>query len=256
MNSVLKFEGAIAEYLGVQPEDIICCNNGTAALIATIMSFDIQNQIVVTSPFSFPATTNSILLTNNIPYFCDVKQDGLIDFEQAYNPTLHPLFQTRHWTPPTILYPTLFNIIRVPKRNHFEHVIVDGAQSFSPSELWNEVDAVTFSFYKTKQLSTYEGGAILCKNRLTNERIRAIINQGQSEPWNFQYLGYNFRMPEIIAEIGYQNLITKRLCQSKTMEDGYYPFLITELPYMKEQPHFKGSPSFPVAESLVQKVKK
>lgn len=245
MNPVQKFEKAIAEYLEVSPESVICCNSGTSALIATLLGFGIENRLVFTTPFSFPATTNSILLTGNTPHFIDVDNDGILDFSRI------PI--TKDNPPPSLLYATLFGNIKVPKRtSNYEAVIIDAAQSFFPSIHWKEVDAVTFSFYKTKQISTFEGGAILCNDNLTNKRIRAIINQGQTKPWKFEYLGYNFRMPEILAEIGYSALTTNHFASTKSMSDGYYPFLIPELPYMRSK--FFYSDDLSNAKLLVKRI--
>ena len=73
------FEKELKDYFGV--EDVIVVNSGTSALIATLLSLDLDsNSEIITSPFTFIATGNSILFGNSNPVFVDIKEDSkLID---------------------------------------------------------------------------------------------------------------------------------------------------------------------------------
>jgi len=124
-------------------------------------------------------------------------------------------------------------------------VIEDTAQALGVtyySEYYNQPigtigDAGCFSFYKTKNLSTFEGGMIAIKwgSKLNAMAIRAIASPTQNKP-SFAELGFNFRMPEPCALIGYERLkLHKKGIQAEIPVNGeiqgFYPYLTYQLPF-------------------------
>jgi len=230
MSVITEFEAAIAEYLKVQPEQIIVVNSGSSALFVVAKHLVIYpGSKVVTSPFTFPATVNAIILAGGAPVFVDTLPDShVIDIYSAMN-------WSRYYGDCPIIYPTLFQTEMVGVERFMGPLCEDAAQSFFPSDIRKATaDYATFSFYKTKRLSTYEGGAIFCRNLAKAEEIRSFINHGRVDN-EHKMLGFNFRMAEPLAQIGLDSLRQRRFnLTEKQMSDGYYPYLVCDLPYMKQ----------------------
>ena len=225
---IRDFEGAIADYLQVPYTNILVCNSGSSALFVTLLATIKPGELVITSPFTFPATVNAILLAGGIPVFVDIGENYQLDLELVKK-------YAAQYNVGTVVWPTLFQkpMPEMPEQLPFK-IIEDAAQCFFPSKNKN-VSFRTFSFYKTKRLSTFEGGAIYCKDYLDIARLGGIINQGQQYPGEFVSIGLNFRMPEILAQIGLEALKTKRFnLTEKQPEDGYYDYVIQDLRYMKD----------------------
>lgn len=272
-----EFEKQLQVFLGV--EEVIAVNSGTSALIATLFAMDLQpGDEVITTPFTFIATTNAILLAGGTPIFVDVKPDsGLIDeslIEAAITPNTRAII-------PVHLFGRICNMpeIKSIARKYDLFVVEDAAQSFgarcsfscaeqckpcrsdlravSPAGTFGDVGC--FSFYKTKNFSTFEGGAISINSecKLDPVKIRAITNQGQIAHYEHEYIGFNFRLAEPLCLIGLEKL---KLHQLSTMYElgfrdelsGHYPKLVYEQPaYMARG--IKGN--CPVAEELAKRIR-
>lgn len=146
-------------------EDCIAVNNGTSALIACLWSMDLQSgDEVITTPFTFVATSNAILIAGAKPVFVDIDPDTLL-----INPKLIESAITKNTKAilPVHLYGTICDmqqIMSIAKKYNLI-VIEDTAQAFGATNLEGKYagmmgDAGTFSFYKTKNISTFEGGMI------------------------------------------------------------------------------------------------
>lgn len=233
------FEREFSERLNVR--DAIAVTNGTSALIATLWSLDLQpGDEVVTTPFTFLATSNAILICGASPVFADINPDTLLIDPSAIADAVTS--RTR-----AILPVHLFGqicdmdaIIRIAERWGIP-VIEDAAQAFGACRSEKYVgtfgDAGCFSFYKTKNLSTFEGGmiAVPAHSRMDAARIRAITNQGDVGGKRYEYIGFNFRMPEPCALIGLQHLkLHWPAIQAELgrygVADGYYPLVVYDQP--------------------------
>mgnify|MGYP001198868684 CR=1 FL=1 len=240
--------------------DAIAVNSGTSALIAALWSLDLKpGDEVITTPFTFIATSNAILICGAKPVFVDIHPDSkLIDenkIEAAITDRTKAII-------PVHLYGRVCNMDKIMKiaKKHNLFVIEDTAQalgatysketysskSMSPSvgegKLAGTIgDIGCFSFYKTKNFSTFEGGMIVVSNdtRADSKKIRAICDQGQVGKYNHKYVGFNFRMAEPLCLIGLENLkIHKKAWMSELgMRDeshGHYPNVVYEQPsYIK-----------------------
>ncbi len=252
------FEKELKDYFGV--EDVIVVNSGTSALIATLLSLDLDsNSEIITSPFTFIATGNSILFGNSNPVFVDIKEDSkLIDedlIESKINENTKAIL-------PVHLYGRVCNMPKIQELADKYNLIVieDAAQAFGAmcdfncenSEICKPCnkgtkkagtfgDAGCFSFYKTKNFSTFEGGmiAINKESKLDAEKIRAITNQGQVGRYNHEYLGFNFRLAEPLCLIGLENLKIHKegfLAELGLRDEskGHYPEVIYNQPIYKK----------------------
>ena len=270
------FEKELKDYFDV--EDVIVVNSGTSALIATLLSLDLDsNSEIITSPFTFIATGNSILFGNSNPVFVDIKEDSkLIDedlIESKINENTKAIL-------PVHLYGRVCNMPKIQELADKYNLIVieDAAQAFGAmcdfncenSEICKPCnkgtkkagtfgDAGCFSFYKTKNFSTFEGGMITINkdSKLDGEKIRAITNQGQVGRYNHEYLGFNFRSAEPLCLIGLENLKIHKegfLAELGLRDEtkGHYPEVVYNQPVYKEL-GIKGD--CPVAEKEALKIK-
>jgi len=239
----------------------IAVNNGTSALIAPLWSMDFSpGDEVITTPFTFIATSNAILISGATPVFVDIDPvTKLIDvdkIEQAVTSKTKAII-------PVHLYGRVCNmpkIMEIAKKYNLM-VIEDTAQALgatcnfcetseenkcSPCRDANGVLAGTlgdvgcFSFYKTKNFSTFEGGMITINNgsRLDGAKIRSICDQGQVGRYNHEYVGFNFRLAEPLCLLGLENLKIheKAYLSELGMRDesyGHYPNVVYEQPAYK-----------------------
>lgn len=203
---VKKFEEKFAKYCGVKYA--VAVNSGTAALHCALYACGIkEGNEVITTPFSFVATANSILMQNAKPVFSDID-------EKTYN--LDPTQIEKKITPQTkaILVVDLFGnpydvdqINRIAKKHQLP-VIEDACQAhgarFKNKKAGNLGDVGCFSFYATKNMTCGEGGMLTTNNREIAEKARMFRHHGQSEKIRYQYfdLGYNYRLTDIAATIG------------------------------------------------------
>ncbi len=252
------FEKELKDYFDV--EDVIVVNSGTSALIATIMSMDLNPESeIITTPFTFISTSNSILLGNGKPVFVDIKADSkLIDenlIESQINENTKAIM-------PVHLYGRVCNmkkILEIAEKYNLV-VIEDTSQAFgarpdfasktsNPKQVSMGGDQLagtfgdvgTFSFYKTKNFSTFEGGMITINkgSKLDGEKIRAITNQGQIGRYNHEYLGFNFRLAEPLCLIGLENLKIHKegfLAELGLRDEtkGHYPEVVYNQPIYKK----------------------
>ena len=266
------FEKEFTKRFGVK--DAIAVNSGTSALIAALWSLDLQpGDEVITTPFTFIATTNAILIAGGTPVFVDIDPvSKLIDpdlIEAAITDNTKAII-------PVHLYGRMCDMPRIMKiaRARDIMVIEDAAQAFgsecdfehesqqepcysirrrpfigggacsgSRAQLAGTIgDVGCFSFYKTKNFSTFEGGMISVppSSRMNGEKIRAICDQGQVGKYNHEYVGFNFRMAEPLCLIGLENLkIHERAYMAELgMRDethGHYPNVVYEQPAYKRR---------------------
>jgi len=252
------FEKEFRERFGVA--DAIAVNSGTSALIAALWSLGLEpGDEVITTPFTFIATANAIVIAGARPVFVDIDPvSKLIDpklIEGAITERTKAII-------PVHLYGRMCNMPRIMKaaRAHGLMVIEDAAQAFGASCTFGHSSEQTpcfstssearlagtigdvgcFSFYKTKNFSTFEGGMIAVPegSRMDAEKIRSICDQGQVGKYNHEHIGFNFRLAEPLCLIGLENLkIHRRAWLSELgMRDeshGHYPNVVYEQPAYK-----------------------
>jgi len=223
-------------------EDCIAVNNGTSALIAPLWSMDLkQGDEVITTPLTFIATTNAIIIAGATPVFVDIDKDTLLldpdKLEQAITPNTKAII-------PVHLYGRVCDMdkINTVAKKHNLVVIEDTAQSFGATDDHDRnagmmSDAGTFSFYKTKNISTFEGGMICIPkgSKLNAEKIRAICDQGQVGKYNHEYVGFNFRLAEPLCLMALEQMKIhmtgiKAELGLRGPSTGHYPKVVYEQP--------------------------
>ena len=205
------FEAAIARAAGTTYA--VAVNSGTSALHLIIRGLGIgPGDEVITTPFSFIASTNCILFEGATPVFVDIDPETLcIDPEQvvqAITPRTKAILAVDVFGHPAD-WPALERIAA----EHDLQLIEDSAEALG-SKLHGRPcgsfgDAALFGFYPNKQITTGEGGVLVTGNPALAALARSMANQGRSEDggWlSHVRLGYNYRMSEITAAIGIAQL--------------------------------------------------
>jgi dTDP-4-amino-4,6-dideoxygalactose transaminase len=245
-------------------KDCIAVNNGTAALIATLWSMDLQpGDEVITTPFTFIATSNAIIIAGAKPVFVDIDPETyLIDpkkIEAAITPNTKAIM-------PVHLYGRVCDMQAINEiaERHNLIVIEDTAQAFGAECHCGKnagmlSDAGTFSFYKTKNISTFEGGMICIpkKSRLNSEKIRSICDQGQVGKYNHEYVGFNFRLAEPLCLMALEQMKLhmvgiKAELGLRGPKQGHYPNVVYDQPAYKKR-GITGN--CPVAERIAKMIK-
>ena len=201
---VSEFERNFADYCGTT--HAVAINNGTAALHAALLAADIgHGDEVIVPSFSFIATATAVSMTGAKPIFVDVD-------EQKFG--IDPAKVQENVTPKTKavigvhLFGQPFDIqgIKQVCESHNLILIEDAAQAqgamFNGEKTGGFGQFGCFSFYATKNMTTGEGGMVTTSEKAFADRLRLLINHGQSEKYLHTRLGYNYRMTDIAAAIG------------------------------------------------------
>jgi perosamine synthetase len=181
----------------------VAVNNGTTALVAAIRALDLEpGDEVVTSPFSFVATLNSILEAGATARFADVGDDLCLDpasVEALIGPRTRVIL-------PVHLYglPADMDALSRIARRHDLAIIEDAAQAHGASVGDRPVGTfgmACFSLYATKNITSGEGGIITTNDASKAERLRLLRNQGMRVRYEYVIAGHNYRMTELQAAI-------------------------------------------------------
>lgn len=201
-----ELEKALAEYLGVPYLSIF--TNGTLPLITALQAMRITGE-VITTPYSFVATTHSIWWNNLKPVFVDVEEEtGNIDpekIEAAISPHTTAIM-------PVHVYGTPCNTKRIQEiaDTYGLKVIYDAAHAFGVTvngkSILENGDMSTLSFHATKVYNTVEGGALVCRDEATKKRIDYLKNFGFADEVTVVAPGINSKMDELRAAWGLLNL--------------------------------------------------
>jgi len=205
------FERALAETIGVQ--HAVAVNSGTSALHLLIRALDIgPGDEVITTPFSFIASTNCILFERATPVFVDIEPETLcIDpalVERAITPRTKAILAVDVFGHPADL-PAIEEIAK----RHGLRFIEDSAESLGSTlggrPCGSFGDAGIFGFYPNKQITTGEGGAVVTDDARIADLCRSMADQGRGAEGAWLHhvrLGYNYRLDEMSAALGLSQL--------------------------------------------------
>jgi len=202
-----EFEDEFKKYFNVK--HAIGVNSGTSALHLLIKSFDIkEGDEVITTPFSFIASTNCILFEKAKPIFVDIDEKTLnIDINKIEDKITD---RTKAILPVDVFgHPNnMEEIMKLAKKYNLK-VIEDSCEAIGSEyegiKSGTLADAGVFAFYPNKQITTGEGGMIITNNDNVADLCRSMRSQGRAITGLWLYherLGYNYRMSEINAAIG------------------------------------------------------
>jgi dTDP-4-amino-4,6-dideoxygalactose transaminase len=200
---VKELEDAWAEFVGVR--HAIATGNGTLALMAIFAGIGLEpGDEVITVSHTFAATANAILSTGANPVFVDIEPDTyLIDakkIERAITPRTRAIC-------PVHLFGLVadMDMIRAIADRHGLIVVEDACQAHGASfrgRMAGSFGHGAFSLYATKNMTTAEGGFVTTNDDAFADWLRLYRNQGMRARYQFEMLGYNFRMTDLAAAIG------------------------------------------------------
>ena len=197
-----EFEKTLAEYLGVKYVSLFA--NGTLALMNALQVLRITGE-VITTPFSFVATTHALWWNKIKPVFVDI-EPGYCNLdperiEAAITPNTTAIL-------PVHVYGNPCNVERIQEiaDTYGLKVIYDAAHAFgvnlNGTSLLNYGDLSVLSFHATKVFTTFEGGAIVCHDEKTKKRIDYLKNFGFAGETTVVAPGINAKMNEFQAALG------------------------------------------------------
>jgi len=231
------FEQAFASYVGT--EHAVGVNSGTSGLHLAVIAAGVEQQdLVITTPFSFIASANAVLFERAIPVFVDIDPQTLNINPALVAEAADDLAQGgsagRRWLPPAMRdgpvgdlpgnlrailpvdafgQPADYEPIRRVAERHGLAVIEDACEAIGSEYQGRRAgtlgDVAVFAFYPNKQMTTGEGGMIVTDRQDWAALFRSLRNQGRDvfDAWlNHTRLGYNYRMDEMSAALGLSQL--------------------------------------------------
>lgn len=238
-----ELESALAKYLGV--EYISLFTNGTLPLITALQALGIREGEVITTPYSFVATTHSIWWNGLKPVFVDVDPDtGNIDPDKIEAAITDKTVAVM----PVHVYGCPCDVERIDAiaKKHNLKVIYDAAHAFGVTYKGKSVlkwgDISTLSFHATKVFNTIEGGAMVVRTPEMKRYIDELKNFGFEDETTVLAPGINSKMDEMRSAYGLLNLkqVDWAIEQRKRVAKRYVEALegvkgIEIFPYIKEQ---------------------
>jgi dTDP-4-amino-4,6-dideoxygalactose transaminase len=224
---VQELEARLKDYLDVK--HLFFVSNGTIALQIAIKALDLQGEII-TTPFSYVATTSSIVWEGCQPVFVDIDPQTL-----CIDPNLIEGAITKKTT--GILATHVYGIpcdveqIKAIAEKHNLKVIYDAAHTFGGKYMGKAIvsygDIATLSFHATKVFHTVEGGAIVTDDDELAHRISYMRNFGHKGQEDFWGLGINGKNSELHAAMGLCNLpYTQQNIESRKRVSEWYDALL------------------------------
>ena len=217
-------ESELAKYLGV--EYISLFTNGTLPLITALQALGLTKGEVITTPYSFVATSHSIWWNQLTPVFVDIEEEtcGMdpAKIEAAITPNTVAIMPVHCYGKPCKT-----NEIDAIAMKHGLKVIYDAAHAFgvrvNGESLLNAGDISTLSFHATKVYNTIEGGALVCHSAEMKHQIDNLKNFGFRGEVTVEAPGINGKMDEVRAAYGLLNLkqVDAAIEARKKVADAY-----------------------------------
>ena len=225
---ISAFEGAFRSYTGIP--HAIGVNSGTAGLHLCVRAAGVgAGDLVLTTPFSFVASSNALLFEQAVPVFVDVDPlTGNMDPQltaQAAEDLMAGGNAAKRWLPrqgapagtplKAILgvdvfgQPADWDALQATANQHGLNLIEDSCEAlgaeYKGRKAGTLAEMAIFAFYPNKQITTGEGGMIVTSDEKAASLMRALRNQGRApgDTWlSHTYLGYNYRLDELSAALG------------------------------------------------------
>ncbi len=218
-----QLEQALCDYLGV--EHIALFTNGTIALVTALQALRVTGE-VITTPYSFVATSHSLLWNGIKPVFVDIDPNTFnldpAKIEAAITPQTTAIMPVHCYG-----HPCDVDAIQKIADNYNLKVIYDAAHAFGVKDAGGSIlrhgDLSVLSFHATKVFNTFEGGAIVCPDAKTKERIDHLKNFGYVGETTVVAPGINGKMSEFNAALGLLQLkyVDRALARRKEIGLAY-----------------------------------
>lgn len=225
-----ELEERFAKYCGAKYA--VAVNSGTAAIHAALYALGVKSgDEVITSPFTFVASANPILMQNAKVVFADISEN---DFNLDPKKIEEKITPGTKAVIPIDLYGQIYDYgaLKNIADKHNLKILEDACQAvgaeYDGAKAGTFGDASAFSLYATKNIMSGEGGVITTNNEEIAEKCKLFRHHGQSEKTRYEYhdLGYNYRITDLCASIAIEQLKKvdefngKRIQNAKKLNDG------------------------------------
>ena len=243
---VEEFEKKFAKYVGVKYACAV--SSGTAGLHLAMIAAGIKKgDEVITSPFSFVASANSILYVGAKPVFIDIDP-------VTYNFNPEEIEKKITKKTKAILVVHIFGqpadmdlVLKIAKKYKLK-IIEDACESIGAAYKGKKVgtfgESAVFAFYPNKQMTTGEGGVLVTDSEKIDKLCRSLRNQGRAEnmQWlDHERLGYNYRMDELSAAVGLAQIEKiDFLISERRKIAGWYNKFLSRYPKLVQIPQIAG----------------
>lgn len=197
-----EFEEALSKYLNVPYVSLV--TNATIGLMISLKALNIKGE-VITTPYSYVASAHSLIWNNVKPVFVDIDQHTLnLDpkkIEAAITPNTTGIMAVHVYGNPCDV-----DLINYIAKKHNLKVIYDAAHAFGVQchcgSILQHGDITVVSFHATKVFNTFEGGAVICKDKINKDRIDNLKNFGLTAEGTVDQVGINGKVSEFTAVLG------------------------------------------------------
>tara|TARA_B100001057_G_scaffold236509_2_gene236784 strand:+ start:2755 stop:3849 length:1095 start_codon:yes stop_codon:yes gene_type:complete len=214
-----KLETELSQFTGAKYS--ISCSSGTDALLLAMMALDIKpGDEVITTPFTFISTAETIALLGAKPVFVDIDEETFnIDISQIEPKITH---KTKAIIPVSLFGQVAdMDEINTLAEKHNLSVIEDAAQSFGATykgkKSCNLSTIACTSFFPAKPLGCFgDGGAVFSNSNTLSEKIKSLRVHGQTKPYTYKHIGLGARLDNVQAAVliiklkSYNEAINKR----------------------------------------------
>lgn len=229
---VKEFETLFAGYIGAP--HAVAVSNGTTALHAALIAAGVgPGDEVITTPFSFIATGNSILYCQAVPVFADIDPVTYTidpkEIEKKITKKTKAVICVHLYGLPCDMEPIITLC-----RKHNLVLIEDACQAHGSGYKGKKSGTFgigCYSFYATKNLPTGEGGMITASDSETDAKLRSIRNHGRAGQYLHDILGYNYRLTDVAAALGICHL--RKLDEYNARRNENAAFLTKEISKIK-----------------------
>ena len=225
----------LQEYLKIQ--ELVLVSNGTLAIELALRGLEIRGE-VITTPFTFPATTNAILWERLTPVFADVDPETFNvdpkEVEKRITRKTGAILATH-----TFGNPCHVKELQEIASRHDVKLIYDAAAAFGVEYENHSVldygDMSTLSFHATKVFHTIEGGAIIAEDETLSDKLRLLLDHGIESAEHVAIVGTNAKMNEFQAVMGICNLkyVDEKIQRRKRLYEYYKRKLSKKVKFQK-----------------------
>lgn len=246
-----QLEEELGKYLGVKHVSLV--SNGTIGLILALKAADVKGK-VITTPYSFAATSNVLRWCNLDPVFVDVKSSDLnidpSEVELAITNNTGAILAVHCYGNPCDVkeLSRLSSKYKIP-------VIYDACHAFgvrhNGKSLLNNGDFSVVSFHATKVFNTFEGGAVISRTKAAKEKIDRLKNFGFQDEITVLHIGINGKMSEFNAAVGLAQIEhLPEVFRKRKLIDERYRECLSQFDGIRCLPQFangvKNYPYFPI----------
>ena len=228
-----EFEKVFADYIGAKRA--VTLNSCTSALFLAIIAEDITKEVILPS-FTFVASANAVVTAGAKPVFADINPDNFCIDEKEIEKKITrdtQAIMVVHYAGQSC---SMAKIIELAKKYNLK-IIEDSAQAIGATYNNKKTGSWAtgcFSFFPTKNITTGEGGMVTSNDDLLADKIKAMASHGiatttlsrkdSKKPWEREalYAGYNFRMSNILAAIGVEQMKKLDAMNRKRHENASY----------------------------------